>query len=318
MKTPIGAVITAAAALGALALVGCGGSAVSMNRPAGAVLQAANQQALAGSFQVSFTGQLQVDLSGVTPPAGVSAAELQLLQSAINSTELTGVAQIESQNALSLSFSLSPIVTQTWHVLYLDGTEYISDNGTQWHRETASQADQAATGGLSKFKSDFKTWGEDLRNQATVTKLGTTTIGGQQVEHIQTTISGANLNQALTTILGQVAGTLGAQGSSLSADLPALEGLLHFTQVKADSYVLTSNGYPARTDLSAGITLNLSELSSLLPGVADLPTGSAPMTFTLNSNFSDYGKDFNLTKPTDIVTGPLPTPSGLAGALSQT
>lgn len=314
MKIPLRRVISTAAVLGAMTLAGCASGTGSTDGPAGAVLQAANQRALAGSFQVAFSGQLQVDLSGVTPPAGVTAGELSLVQSAINSTELTGVAQVQNSKEVSLTVSLKPLLTQTWHVLYLAGSEYISDNGTQWHEVPASSSSKAAAGDAGQYKSDFKTWGDDLRNDVTVTKLGTTTIAGEQVEHIQTAISGANLNQALATILSQALGGLGSQGASLKSDLPAIEGLIQFTQVKSDSYVLTSDGDLVRTDVTAGLTIDLSQLAALDPAQPGLPTGSVPITATFTANFSDYGQDFNLSKPSHIVAGPVPAPSGLGSA----
>ena len=308
----------ALAALGTLALVGCGSSGVSLNSPAGTILQAANTRALSSSFQVAFTGQLQVDLSGVSASAGVTSGELALLQTAINSTELNVVMQVQSPEQFELSFTLSPLLTQTWRVLDLDGSKYISENGTQWYSVASGKSSAAGLGpsGLSTLKTEIKSWGKDLANSATVTKLGTTTIGGNQVEHLQTTIAGSSLNQSMPGILGDVVGALGSEGASLNADLPAIEGMLQFTQAKTDSYILTSTGQLARTDVTFGLNLNLAELSTLVPSATGLPTGTVPMTLSFEGNFSDYGKSFGLQKPSNIVAGPLPTPSGLAGALS--
>lgn len=294
-----------------------------MNRPAGTILQAANSAALGSSFQVAFTANLQVDLSGVTASAGMSSAELGLLQDEIDSAQLTGVAQIQSSQALEMSFSLSPLITQTWHLLYLSGKEYLSDDGTQWHAVSgagslggATSAASPGVSGLGDLKSEIKSLGLALNSSATVTKLGTTTIGGAQVEHLETTVAGPNLNHALASLLGDVVGDLGTQGAALNSELPAIEALLQFTQVRTDSYVLVSTGQLARTDETVGLNLNLGELATLVPGETDLPTGTAALTLNLTGNFSDYGKDFGLQKPSDIVAGPLPTPSGLADALS--
>lgn len=296
-----------------------------MDRPAGTILQAANTQALNSSFQIAFTGQLQVNLSGVSASAGLTSTELALIQDEINTAQLTGVAQIQSSNAMEFSFTLSPLLTQTWHELYLNGSEYISENGTQWYSETAAgssaaqkSAAGAASNGLGNLKTAIKSLGQQLNSSATVTKLGTTTIGGNQVEHLETTISGPNLNHALASMLGDVTADLGTEGAALNSELPAIEGLLQFTQVKTDSYVLTSTGQLARTDETVAVNLNLSELATLVPGQTGLPTGTVPMTLSLSGNFSDYGKDFGLQKPSHIVAGPVPTPSGLAGVLGQT
>ncbi|MGC1184459.1 MAG: hypothetical protein WBA31_04805 [Candidatus Dormiibacterota bacterium] len=315
MKTSLHRVISTTALAGALTLVGCASNGVNTDRPAGAVLQAANQRALDGSFQVNFSGHLQVDLSAVTPPAGVTAGEMGLIQAAINSAELTGVALVQSPKDVSLTFNLSPLISQSWHVLDLNGSEYISENGSQWHRVTApSGSSKTNSGDPGQLKADFKSWGLELQKDATVIKLANTSIAGQPVEHLQTTLSGSDLNQGIRGILGQAVGSLGSEGASVQSELPAIEGLLQFSQVKADSYVLTSNGDLDRTVVTSGLTLNLSQLSTLDPGQSGLPSGTAPMTTSMTADFGNYGKNFDLRKPSDIVAGPLPTPTGL-GAL---
>jgi len=319
VKISLRRVISTAALASALTLVGCASNALSTDRPAGAVLQAANQRALDGSFQVDFTGHLQVDLSAVTPPAGVTAGEMSLLRAAINSAELTGVALVQSPKEVSLTLNLSPLITQSWHVLDLNGSEYVSENGTQWHRVTAPSGSSEPNGGdLGQLNADFKSWGLELQKDATVSKLGTTTIAGQQVEQLQTTVSGSDLNQAISGILGQAVGALGSEAASVQPELPAIEGLLQFSQVKADSYVLTSNGDLDRTVVTAVLNVDLSELSTLDPGQSSLPSGTAPVIASMTADFSNYGKNFDLRKPGDIVAGPLPTPSGLGGALGLT
>ncbi|HUY55530.1 MAG TPA: hypothetical protein VMV23_10265 [Candidatus Nanopelagicaceae bacterium] len=315
MKIALSRSATALAALGTLALVGCASSGIFMKGSAGTILQAANTQALSSSFQVAFTGQLQVDLSRVTPPKGVTAGELTLIQDEVDSARLSAVMQVQSPTEFEMSFTLAPLLTQTWRVLDLNGSEYISENGTQWHSVSSTGAG-AVAGGLSNLKTEVKSWGKELSSSATVTKLGTTTIGGNQVEHLQTTIAGSSLNSSMASILGDVVGALGSEGASLNSELPAIEGLLQFTQVKTDSYVLTSSGQLARTDITVGLNLNLAELATLAPAQTGLPAGTASMKLTFSGNFSDYGKAFGLQKPSDIVAGPLPTPSGLASALS--
>ena len=319
MKLTVRQGSVALAGLATLALVGCGSGGDSMNRPAGTILQAANEQALSSSFQLAFTAQVQVDLSRVTGLTGVASGDLSLAQAEINSARFSGVIQVQSQKQFELSFTLSPLLTRAWHVIDLNGSEYISENGTQWHTVPSGQSGLAgvAGGSLSNLKAEAKSWGQDLRSAATVTNLGKSTIGGAQVEQIQTTIAGSDLNHSLATILGDVATQLGSEGASLNAELPAIERLLQFTQVKSDSYVVASTGQLARTDITVGLNLDLGALSELAPGQSGLPTGSVSMTLSVFGNFSDYGKDFNIQKPSDIVSGPLPTPSGLTGALSQ-
>ncbi|HEY6537747.1 MAG TPA: hypothetical protein VI138_01750 [Candidatus Dormibacteraeota bacterium] len=316
MKLPARPGFLAAPALAALVLVGCGGNAAS-HRTAGAILQAANQEALSGSFQMAFSGQLHVNLSGLTAP-GVSAGELDLIQAEINAARLTGTGQVDTKKKdFEISFTLTPLLTQSFHVLYLAGTEYVSENGTTWYLEKATTPSASAAGSLGKFKAAFKSWGQDLRHQATVTNLGQTTIDGQSADHLQTTVSGADLNQAFATFLGQVVGDLGSQASSVSGELPALEALFQFGQATSNSYVLDGSGELARTSVASAMTLNLGELAKLVPSQSGLPTGSVPLTFSFSSDFSDYGKSFDLVKPSHIAPGPLPTPDGL-GALTQT
>jgi hypothetical protein len=307
-------------ALAALALVGCGSQAATAHRSAGAILDSANQQALGTSFEMSFTSTVQVDLSGVTGLSGLNAGELGLAQAEINSAELQGVVEYQSPKLFELSFSLSPLLDQTWHLIDLDGTRYLSENGTQWHSVSgdsglAGGVGAAASGGLSNLKAELQTWGQELRSSATVTNLGDSELNGAEVDHVQTSVTGPALNHALAEVVGGVAADLATSEPSLSGDVPAIDQLLQFTSAKVDSYVLTASGQLDRTDVTVGMTLDLSELSTLAPGESDLPTGSMSLTVSSTGNFSDYGKDFGIEKPGDIVAGPLPTPSGLGGAL---
>jgi len=59
------------------------------------------------SFQLAFTAQLQVDLSGVTGLTGAASGDLSLAQAEINSARFSGVIQVQSQKQFELSFTLS-------------------------------------------------------------------------------------------------------------------------------------------------------------------------------------------------------------------
>jgi hypothetical protein len=286
------------------------------------MLQAANQQALNSSFQVDFSSQLHVDLSGVTGLTGVSSRELSLVQAEINSAGLTGTAQVQSQTQAEVTLSLPPLLSQPLHVIELNGAEYVSEDGTQWHVVGAGQSGlagglgSAAGGSLTNLRSELRSWGQDLRNSATVTNLGNTEINGSQVDHLRTNLSGAAMSQVLSQVLSSVASQLTSSAPALSSELPLIEQLLQFTEVKADSYVLTSSGKLDRASLAVGLKLDLSTLSTLAPAGAGLPGGTASLTYAGAANFSAYGQNFNIQKPSQIVAGPLPTPSGLASALS--
>jgi hypothetical protein len=304
--------------LAMLALVGCGSQAVTAHQTARAILDSANQQALGTSFAMSFTSTVQVDLSKVSGLSGVSAGELSLVQAEINSAELEGVVDFQSQKLFELSFTLSPILDQPWHLIDLDGTRYLSENGTQWHTlkgesGLAGGVGGAASGGLSNLKAEVQTWGQELRSSATVTNLGDSELNGAEVDHVQTSVTGPALNHALAQVLAGLVTALGTTQPAVSQDVPAIEELLQFNSVRVDSYVLTASGQLDRTDVSVGMDLNLSALPALAPDTSDLPSGSISMTLNSTGNFSEYGKDFGITKPSDIVAGPLPTPSGLGG-----
>jgi hypothetical protein len=307
-------------ALAALALVGCGSQAATAHRSARAILDSANQQALGTSFAMSFTSTVQVDLSNVSGLSGVSSGELSLAQAEINSSVLEGMVDFQSQKLFELSFTLSPLLDQTWHLIDLDGTRYLSENGTQWHTlkgdsGLAGGVGGAASGGLSNLKAELQTWGQELHSSSTVSNLGDSQLNGAEVDHVQTSVTGPALNHALSQVLGGLVTDLGTAQPALSQDVPAIEELLQFTSTRVDSYVLTATGQLDRTDVSVGMDLDLSALPTLVPDTADLPTGSISMTFNSTGNFSDYGKDFGISKPSDIVAGPLPTPSGLGGLL---
>jgi hypothetical protein len=269
---------------------------------------------------MSFTSTVQVDLSKVSGLSGVSAGELSLAQAEINSSELEGVVDFQSQKLFELSFTLSPLLDQTWHLIDLDGTRYLSDDGTQWHAlkgesGLAGGVGGAASGGVSNLKAELQTWGQELHSSATVNNLGDSELNGAEVDHVQTSVTGPALNHALAQVLAGLVTDLGTAQPTLSQDVPAIEELLHFTSARVDSYVLTASGQLDRTDVSVGVNLNLSALPTLAPDTSDLPSGSISMTVDSTGNFSDYGKDFGIAKPSDVVTGPLPTPTGLGGLL---
>ena len=302
--------------LATLGLVGCGSTAAAAGRPAAAALEAANTKALSGSFEVAFSAQLHVDLSQVAGLTGVTPGELTQAQSEINAARLTGTAEVQSQQQMEMTFSLTPVMAQPWHLILVDGSEYISEGGSTWYKLSGGRSGLAAgVGGtagaeLSHLKQELKSWGQELKSSARVTDLGRTEIGGRQVKHLETTLSG------LSQILAQVATELGSSDPSLAGALPALEQMLDFTQVRGESYVLTSTGQLARASVEVSLTLDLGGLSSLAPGATGLPSGSASLGFTTTENFGKYGQSFNIQKPSHVASGPLPTPSGLSGALS--
>lgn len=311
----------ALASLAVLAVAGCGSPAATAHRSARAILDAANQQALGTSFEMSFTSKMQVDLTGVSGLSGVTPGELGLIQAEINSAQLQGVVDFQSQKLFELSFSVSPLLDQTWHLIDLNGTRYISKNGTQWHTVTGNSGLAAgvggvASGGLSNLKAELQTWGQELHSSATVTNLGNSQLNGAEVDHVQTSVSGPALNHALAQVLSGLATQLGTAEPSLSGEVPAIEKLLQFNSAKVDSYVGTASGQLERTEISVGMTLDLGSLSALAPGQSDLPSGSMSMIIDATGNFSEYGKNFGIQKPSDIVAGPLPTPSGLGAALA--
>ena len=308
--------------LATLGLVGCGSTAAAAGRPAAAALEAANTKALSGSFEVAFSAQLHVDLSQVAGLTGVTPGELSQAQSEINAARLTGTAEVQSQQQMEMTFSLTPVMAQPWHLILVDGSEYISEGGSTWYKLSGGRSGLAAgVGGtagaeLRHLKQELKSWGQELKSSARVTDLGRTEIGGRQVKHLETTLSGPSMNHFLSQILAQVATELGSSDPSLAGALPALEQMLDFTQVRGESYVLTSTGQLARASVEVSLTLDLGGLSSLAPGATGLPSGSASLGFAATGNFSNYGQSFNIQAPSHVTAGPLPTPSGLSGALS--
>jgi hypothetical protein len=223
---------------------------------------------------------------------------------------------------MEMTFSLTPVMAQPWHLILVDGSEYISEGGSTWYKLSGGKSGLAAgVGGtagaeLRHLKQELKSWGQELKSSARVTDLGRTEIGGRQVKHLETTLSGPSMNHFLSQILAQVATELGSSDPSLAGALPALEQMLDFTQVRGESYVLTSTGQLARASVEVSLTLDLGGLSSLAPGATGLPSGSASLGFAATGNFSNYGQSFNIQAPSHVTAGPLPTPSGLSGALS--
>ncbi|MGH7691452.1 MAG: hypothetical protein ACREOA_01925 [Candidatus Dormibacteria bacterium] len=315
MKMPLARAAGAGLAAATLALAGCGGTSGSVvHGPAHAILTAADQKALASSFEATFTGQLQVNLSGVKPSAGTSSDELALLQTEINAARLNGVIQFQSKHAVEVSVSLSPLLAQTLRVLDLDGNEYVFEDG-KWYASSQTGSAGASAPAAGGLKAEIKSLESQLTKQAVVTNLGETQLAGQSVDHLRSTLSGSAANAAFAQMLSGMASQVGASATPYLAKLPAIESMLQFGQSSSDSYVLNSTGQLARTTVTWPMTINLAELATLLPTTTGLPSGSASLTFSFAANFSDYGKDFNLQKPSQLTPGVPPDP---AGGLSAT
>ncbi len=299
-------------------LAGCGGSGISTSRPAGAILQAANSTVLGGSFEMTFSAHLQADLSHVTGLSGVNATELAVIQDEINAATLQGTVEYQGPQDLEATFSLPPLLTSPWHVIDLNGVEYVSEDGSHWYQAAKSSSSQVLGGQtLSGLRAEFKTWGQQLKGSSQVVNLGVSTVGGVRIDHLQSTVPAAALNTFMSQALSGVLSKLPSSTPKLGGDLTAIEQLIRFTGARGDSYVRTDNGRLARATSTVGMDLELGALSLLAPKQSGLPSGYASLTFDFAGNLSDYGQTFNIQKPSQVLPGSPPTPSGLGGALSS-
>ncbi len=303
----------AAAVASAALLAGCGAAATPLHASPRALLVAAYQHVAATSFQADVSVQLHADLSHLTPGGGLTAAQISQFQAEINLAQLSATLEYQGPKQLEMSFTLTPVLKGTWHVLVLGGSEYIEGPDGQWHLlPSAGAAGASGVSGLGSsaggLKQELRAWAKSLRQRATVTNLGSTSVDGQSVTHLRDTLSGNVIGSALDNLWGTLASHLGSQGSKLQQALPVLQQLFQFGQETDDEYLSQSSGRLVRADSTIPVAINLTPLAALLPAGTSMPSGSASFTFSISADMSNYGKNFDLVKPASVAPG---LPSGL-------
>jgi hypothetical protein len=294
---------TAVAALAVAALAGCGATPASHSDRAVAsrALDAATRSALATSFRANLTGSVRLSLTGVSGLPSSSLKQLTQLQQQLNSSTVAGSVEFQSPTAFATTYRFSPLLPAVVDVIEVGGVEYASDNGTSWHLVPAASSAKKPASLSGSLPQPLRSLAQLAGGATAVSHLPATVVDGVSVDHLQARISGAGLDQILTKGLG--AGPAGRSG----AELQALAPLLNFGPATIDSYISKATKRPVQESVRGAMSFNLAALGLL--GSAAIPSakGSLALRFDLTVTFSGYGSQFAITKPSDVVPGPLPT-----------
>lgn len=304
----------AAAVAGVLILAGCG-SSQSSPAVAAKLLSNANTTALATSFKAQFQGTLHLTTTGVTGLPTASAAQLQQVQSELNSATVRGTIEYQGPKTFEVTYSFPPVLSQPLEVIDVAGAEYASIDGTHWHAvSTSSVGGGQLPSQFANLPSQLKTLGLNAKGATTITNLGSTTLNGVAVDHVRAVVSATGLDRIFSGALSTLGS--GSGSSSLGAEATILAQLIHFDSAQADTYISTSTNLPEQESASGGMSFNLAALSLLSGGQDAHIAGTVAFGFGFTVSYGDYGAHFSIAKPGDVVAGPLPTPKLGISALS--
>ena len=288
------------------ALAGCGQS-VGKHVVAAKLLSSANSSATHTSLSASFELKASVSLTGASGLSSSELQELHVLETDLNSADLTGAVDVQDSSHVEGSLSLTPLLSQPVRFIEVSGVEYINYDGGGWHRAGSAQGGSAALpSSPASIPSFALSLGNLAKHETTVTNLGPTTLDGSAVDHLRAVVSGPGLDKILQAALGD----LGTANIS-SAQASELASLIQFGRAQGDSYLLTSSGLPMQESGSAQLSLNLSTLSLLDPRQAAV-TGIVNLNFSGRVDFSHYGANFAIAAPTTVAAGPAKMPPGLS------
>lgn len=301
-------ILTAAAAVALLA--GCG--AATQHRSPTVVanlLGTSGTAALGTSFEAGYTATLSVALKGVS---GLPPAAQQQLQQAVtkaSGSAVTGTILYQADGTYEVTWSAPALMPETIHLLRVGGRRYVSLDGTQWYAVGSGPA-AARPGGTGGLQTQLRRLLSTLRSATRVTDLGSGgEVNGVATEHLRAQVPGSALGAALS---GAIASLGKAAGPPAGAAM--LSQLLTFGATTVDGWVATSSHLPQRLTASSSATLDLGALALLGPSGTPAVTGSASLGLEMAVDFSHFGADFGLTKPTNVLPG---SPQLPQSALSQ-
>lgn len=290
-----------AATLGMVAacVAGCG-SKLSGKTP-GQVLSTATSDLTAKGFQGTYTLDLSVDTS--------KAQGLGSYSSSIPSS-LHASGTIDAQNSthadITVNLNLQGKTTKV-EVRVVGANTYTStDGGATWTESTsptASVPTSTITAAQSKIENDLSSdWKDD----------GSATVNGTASEHYQLVLDQA----VFTTILGDVAtssSTSSSQSAVAQQYLPLVTKILTVGNGSVDAYVDTSTGDFTQTSVHLPLSINLTEISSLLgsfssslgssgSSTVSSMKGTLGITIDATVDYTSVGGEAAVTAPTSHVT----------------
>ncbi len=282
----------AAGAIAILLLAGCGPAPASHHAHTSSLLLRASNSALATSVAVSFSGSVSVNDSSAT---GLTQAELQALRQ-LGQTTLTGSARVENRQNAEATYTASPLLPYQVSAVVANGQTYLRVGSGSWYGPLSSKmASPSLAPGAGSFVTTFKKWLSGLSSSTKVQNLGTTTLNGQTVDHLQAQVAGTSLHNLLGGLVGSSGG-----GSQLGG----LSSLLQFGTETVDAYVDPSTDRPVQVNETGSLTVQLGPLGLLDPSqFSGTAGGQVALTMNLKVGLSDYGADYNIQAPGSPLPG---------------
>ena len=276
--------VAAAVLLGA-----CGGSSVSAQQR----FDTAVQQAKAQSSKFTFTLQLSVDSSKAK---GLTAGQLQELQGLARGVTLTGSGMEQGTARASMQITI-PGRTQPVAVVLYDGATYIALDGKRFAQQDLS----ALTGGLSISLNDPSPLDGAFTS---LDDQGTTTDGGDQVEHLHGVYD-----------RGIISRLIGGSGSQIGG---IIAQLLQLDSGTSDAFVRLGDGNLERLTSQLQAHIDVAQLAGLLGALGQSPSPNASGTVNLGMQetlqYSDWnGGDISVSKPAVDPAAPTLEPPHLPG-----
>lgn len=298
----------------ALVIAGCGAAGANGGGPAVAakLLSSSNSAAMGTSFQVVFDMKLSASAVGLSGLPAATEQQIQKAASSLNGVDVKGTLEFQSPTTFEMTYTMAPLAPQEIYLLRAGGGSYISTNGRQWYSLAAvagSGAGVPAPSKLSNLKSQLLQIGKAAKAASHVTNLGDSKLNGVTVDHLRATVTGAGLD----SVMGQALAGAATSSASGGASLAVLDQMLRFGTTTADSWVAVASHLPQRVSATSSVKLDLGALGALLGGASGTKvSGSISMGGTFTANFSRYGADFGLAKPTSVLPGAPQLPSSLS------
>ena len=304
--------LVAAGALAAVAISGCGShsNASSSAQQAQLAVAAAAQKSATASLRYDLTANVGLDTSKLT---GLSAAEVSKL-TGLQNVAVTADAEQESASRQKVNLTLKyGTESHTATIVNYDGTVYYSADGSAFE---SGATPKQLSGGLGTTLNQPAKYLESLPG---FQDKGTTQQDGLTVEKYEATIDQSLIGKLFAGALAQ--GT-GQNNPALAPQVAAmlqgfLQQLVHVDSGTADAYVRSDDGRLDRATVTTSLTLDLSNLGSILGGLqslgatghgatsnasASLPGGQIHANIAASAHLYDYGAPITVTKPTVSTT----------------
>jgi hypothetical protein len=304
--------LVAAGAVAAVAVSGCGShaGASSSSSQAQLAVAAGAQNSQAASLRYDLTANIGVDASKLR---GLGASELAKL-SGLQSVAVTADAEQENASRQKINLSLkSGNESHTATIVNYDGTVYYSLDGGAVESGAKPKQLSGGVGTALNQPAKYLDSVPGFQDKGTVQKDGVT------VEQYEAAIDQSLIAKLFAGALSQGSGQNTSEVPPQVASMLQgfLQQLVHIDSGTADAYVRWDDGRLDRATLTTSLTVDLSNLGSMLGelqslGVTDyaatsapqggLPDGQVHANIKVNAHMYDYGASITVTRPNAVAS----------------